>query len=129
MSKKYKVILNEKQIEILVESLDLYSRLPSGQFDEIFFKMLGLGKLTNRTEFEKISKQLKELYFPELSENEFYGIHQDSVSEDARIGFDMIQVLRHKLSWDKEPEGGITVNFHEPMKTSTKENLIEIKDV
>lgn len=41
---------------------------------------------------------------------------------------DIMNVIRHRLSWDKYPEGGKTVNFHEPMKFG-EEPLTEIKRI
>lgn len=56
-----------------------------------------------------------------------FGIHNDNVSEDVRTSWDIYQVVRNFIAWDREPNGGITVNFDLPMRVS-KEPLIEIGD-
>jgi len=50
-----------------------------------------------------------------------YGIHSPEVDDRARQAYDIQQVIRHRLAWDRNPEGGITVNFDSPMRTSTEQ--------
>ena len=40
------------------------------------------------------------------------------MTEEAKIAYDLHQVIRHQLAWDQKPEGDITVDFDTPVKFS-----------
>lgn len=48
-------------------------------------------------------------------------ISSSDVHEDSKIAWDMYQVIRNKLTWDNFPDGGYTVDFDKPMKTSNQQ--------
>lgn len=121
---KITIECNEKQAEIIQEALDLSSRLLSGHMQEIDNFLFRNGYYGGDT-YPLIS-ELKKAYFPDLDLNQNYGIYHNKTHEDAKIGYDIIQVLRHDISWYKYPNGGCGVNFHEPLPAS-KEDLIKVK--
>jgi hypothetical protein len=90
--KMYKLEINEKQASIIVDALDLYSRLFTGQFVEILYKLDKLDIDMDRYDFERM---IKKLVFPELENNEHYGI--TGAKEEARIAYDILQVVRHGI--------------------------------
>jgi hypothetical protein len=59
-----------------------------------------------------------------LPRNAYHGIFSDKIPDEARVAWDLHQVIRHRLSWDDQPEGGITVNFDTPMKYGKEELAI-----
>ena len=121
-----KLELSEKQAEVVLNALNLYSRLALGQVEEIHKTLTDFGEFNPLHEVDTILSQLKDEFFPELGANTFYAIHSDKVSEKAKISYDILQVLRHKLAWDKSPDGGNTVNFYTPCRAS-EENLPKVE--
>jgi len=132
---KYQLEITENQAQIIENALDFYSRIQMGQFDELisnFSSPLYKDLLKNNPDYDKLKfyiNELKKEILPELSINSFYSIGNKSRPDSSRISFDLIQVIRYRLSWDKYPEGGIGVNFDKPMKFSTTESLAKIKKI
>lgn len=110
--------LSEKQLRIIQESLDLYSRLLCGQLDELiwFFK-----KHTDFKTDEHIDNtilELKRRIFPQLPERSFYGIAGKKTPNESKIAYDMLCVIRNGLAWHKQPSGGFMVDFDKPLNIS-----------
>lgn len=114
---KIKLTLNEEQARVIINALDLYTRINIGQIRAISDVFLFRRKW-NWDEFHFYANGLKKTLFPDLQENESYGVHSSKVNESARIAWDIHQVLRHDISWFLNPNGGMTVNFDKPLKTS-----------
>jgi len=115
---KLKITLNEKQSKLLIDATDLYSRLLSGQLDEILLKTIPMTKKIDRSKARKKIDELKEIIFPELEKGEIYGIYSRDLTDDAKILYDIHQSIRYKYSWSLEPKGGFQTWFDEPIKTS-----------
>ena len=122
---KLSIELNQKQARIIQEALDLYSRLQMGQIKEIdmFFRIRKMkGCEYDHEVAVGTLEQLKRIYFPELSRNGYYGIFGDGTPEEAKIAWDLIQSIRYTVAWKLHPEGGMTTDFGEPIRSS-QENL------
>lgn len=135
--KKYAVVLNEHQAKVMIQALDLYSRVLAGQL-EMVEEVLARTSETKLPVEEKVSPSMmtavREAMREKLLEckkiagwpqNGNYGINNESVDERARAAFDMIQVLRYRLSWDaagktpgKDPRPSIQVCYDEPFPTT-----------
>ena len=70
---------------------------------------------------------IKNVYFPELEGMGYHGIFSSETHEESKISWDLIQVLRFALAWHKRPNGGCTVDFGSPTKSSLKEPLASVK--
>jgi hypothetical protein len=71
---------------------------------------------------------LRRIYFPELTGiGHSYGIHSEKVSDNARVAFDLIQVIRNKIAWINNPKGDFFVDFDTPYKTSKEEDLATVE--
>jgi len=128
--KNYQVKLSQKQLELIQKSLDLYSRLQCGQLEELsnIFSSPFQDRLSkiNKEEINKCIGTMKNLLYPELSKNSSFGIFGPQTPDSAKIMYDMIQVIRHKIAWSNNPSGGMTINFDSPLKCS-KENMISVE--
>ena len=126
--------ISEKQMDIMLAALDLYSRVRMGQYSD-----LPNSKNKYMTPSED-ANLIKRILMPELDWNAFYGIHSEKISDDARIAWDIQQVMRHMRSWHragKDPEkdqrewtGSNTmmgVSYDSPMRSSEEEELPKIK--
>lgn len=114
---KYSLNITKQQAEIIIKALDLYSRIGMGQIIEV------LDHHTNRIKPEQaiiIYNKLNEIkpMLTGLPTNSYYSISSDQISNNYRIAYDLQQVIRHRLAWDGNPDGGFGVNFDAPMNYS-----------
>lgn len=121
---QYQLTLNDEQVQMLLRALDVYSRIGCGQFDRILemfrddprrrektdWRTLPLGR---DTLFRFIKQQLLS-----LEGDASYSICSSEVPVDYRMAWDMLQVVRHHIAWEAQPEGGHLVQFDPPMNTS-----------
>lgn len=119
--------LSEEQAYTLWEALETYNRLLVGQFSAVadLFPDRDFGRKVAATAL----LEARQTVMPELDPRGYHGIESRDVRDQARIAFDVEQVLRHALSWHRYPEGGITVNFDKPYWTSPEPRpRVEIQD-
>ncbi len=117
--KTYTLNMSEEQAQILVRALDLYSRIGIGQFEEILDVYDPLHKrvpVEARDAARRLLNSVKAVYgHPANGSN---GIHSPEVRDEFRAAYDIQQVVRHRLAFDRHPEGGFQVNFDEPRQIS-----------
>lgn len=123
-SLKALIKLNENQLRVLCEALELYNRLGMAQFDYLEQHPSFVNMDYDMEEMKGILLQLKKKVFPFLSDGEYLGMGNHLVDEKCKISYDILQVLRNKAAYYKNPEGGIEIDFREPRQTS-KEELCE----
>lgn len=122
----YQLFITESQAQILVDALDLYSRIGAGQLEEIAHVL----RINPGTQHEKVAaveelaKEASNCWMGRAGGH--HGISSEKVHDAFRVAWDLQQVIRHRLAWDRNPKGGIQVNFDEPLKSS-KEPLATIK--
>ena len=58
----------------------------------------------------------------------YFGISSPEIPDDARIAFELMQVIRHRIAWDKVPQGDILVDFDRPLPFS-KQPMAEMSQV
>jgi len=115
----YNLKLTEEQAQILAASLDLFTRVGCGDFEEMLrhptWQLKTLMSLTpnTRRDLESNLDRVR-LAIADLRHSERIGI--PAADEINKIAYDVLQVIRHKLAWDKNPDGGMQVKFQEPMK-------------
>ena len=120
MPKSYKITVTEQQANIIEVACDLFSRIHMGQLDELAFMAIW-GEL-QQWEGHEVDGTIAKIGCDVLK-HELFGLPSDTTwgilqcGNDARTACDIHQVIRHRLSWDEHPEGGQTVNFHEPFKS------------
>ena len=108
---KYTLTISPEHAQLLVRALDLFSRIGMGQFEKIssVYRTLTIDQKTNL--YNKLL-EIKEIVG--LPYNDHHGIHSPDIKDDFRQAFDMLQVIRHRLAWDKNPKGGFQVYFDTP---------------
>lgn len=120
-SPKYRIDVNEEQAKIISLALDAFSRMEAGQL-ELVFGMIPWKYYENLELAEPTLKELQLL----LTGKQIGNLGIGNVSNSARIAYDLHQVIRHRLAWDNEPNGGMGVFFDPPKKWSDQP-LAEIK--
>lgn len=109
---------------IVVDALDLYSRVGLGQLEEIS-SLARFGLLTNANgdapsndaleDAEVYLRQTKRALFG-FESNASHGIFSSKVNDRFRTAWGVLKAVRHRLAWDRTPSGGIQVSFDEPMR-------------
>jgi hypothetical protein len=122
---KYQMTVSEKQAEILVRALDIFSRIGLGQFEEV----LQVYDANLKLSYEQREQIRAGLVIAKGAAghppNGSYGIHNPEVREDFRAAFDVMQAVRHQLAQDKSHAFRGPVAQDTPHKIG-KENLPEI---
>ena len=111
----YSLNLSEEQAQIVIRALDCFSRIGIGQFENIL-EVYDQGALQQGTLARSFVDRVKqEAGHPP---NGSHGIHHRAVSDDFRAAYDIQQVLRNRVAFQRHPEGGITVDFDQPRQIS-----------
>lgn len=119
----------------LVYALDMHARLGIGQFrveeHPVISDILSAAweksghSLQNKLRWTLLNA--RSVVMPELKggEGHSYGIHSKSVSDEARVAWDLMQVVRNTASWHRHRAAGGTgatwqTNFDEPWRSSAQ---------
>jgi len=87
----------------MCEALEIYSRLKHGQIHELrelFRDRWCAPNSPFNWDNEWIFTALKSIVFPELDRNASYGVG-NKVYPESSVAWDVMQVLRHRLAWDR----------------------------
>lgn len=91
------------------EALELYSRIAMSQLEEIARhpaierRAVGLPFAEwddLRNGLEEQARLMRASLFPGLAGSSYYGIGSRAIGNEARLAWDLQQVLRHRLAWD-----------------------------
>lgn len=116
--------LSTVQARTLVDALDLFSRIQIGQFEEIL-NLARMGSIPHR-EDRSVSERIEEIEEAEPllrevkllltghSPNASFGIFANKTPESAKVAYEIQRAIRHRLAWDRNPEGGLGVDFDDP---------------
>ncbi len=116
--KTYTLNMSEAQAQVVVRALDLYTRIGIGQFEEILRVYDPLSETWgsgHKFALEFIKEIKAQAGHPM---NGSHGIHNPKVRDDFRVAYDVQQVIRNRIAFDKNPEGGMTVDFDTPRAIS-----------
>ena len=117
MTKKtYTLTMSEEQAQVVVRALDLYTRIGIGQFEEIFRVYDPKGELRNHSGASGLMNSIKNIVGHPA--NGSHGIHHPEVRDEFRAAYDVQQVIRNRIAFDKNPEGGMGVAFDTPRAIS-----------
>lgn len=94
-------VLNRQEANIVLDSLDFYERVIGlGQIEEVFSKINLFSsnrlRLSGIEAMGSFSHPLKRILWGHSPTSSF-GIHSSSISDDFRVIYDMIQVLRYAI--------------------------------
>lgn len=125
----YILSVSKKQAKVISDALELYARLHTGQIDQLdsifwykTYDCLGQSDLDN---LRKSFAIIKTCVFPELVENAYHSIRSDVVPEEAKIAYDVVQVINNKLYLDSSSKN-YSVYSQDPLQCS-KEELPKIE--
>jgi len=140
-----KIEVSDEQAYVIVEALDLFSRVLIGQAEEVggVMSMYSVNMLDSEVvgdvgkqytqhkpdkkaydahhDFSDAIRSLKHNLLG-IHSNGSYGIHSGAVHDNARVAYDVQQVLRNHLAWKHHKSGSfggtMGVSFDRPYQTS-----------
>lgn len=112
--------LNQKQAETMKQALELFARIGMGQLHDLKFHPAFQKRNYDRQEVDEWLDKVKETVFDDLyGRGHSYGIRHENTHEASKEAYDMYQVIRHALAWNRNPEGHFwSVEFDEPTQFS-----------
>jgi len=119
--------LNEPQARVLVDALDVYSRLHMGQVGTAVMDVVRSDlRYLDRVSKNGGASKLRDLLCPAgsiltgMPGNASWGITNPETNDTARVAYDIQQVVRSTLAWAKDPDGKNkgTIDYDEPLHTS-----------
>ena len=136
---EYNLKINEAQAQVLTDALNIYARLGMGQIYEILEHPDLRQRMLDSLETygimgycREVCEMLRRTIFG-LPANTYYSISNREISDRNRIAYDLLQVIRHRLVWDRAgnpPERDHKTMFgpiyDEPMHFSEEQPLPSI---
>ena len=137
LKNKYLIELTEKQLRVMSDALEFYSRFLAGQWrlpDPMEWKEYELqdkydGFWEKRNFVEKQLEILKS-NFTGLSVNASYGIGSDKLHEDAKVAYDLYRPILEQFAKEhneKNPDNTHYSVYDSPGLSYSKEGRVEIK--
>jgi hypothetical protein len=130
----YTLTLNEQQAQTIATACEVLARLGIGQFRDALEKLPTKEYMPHgwQDDMHAIGLILKKHMIGNVDGwHSSLGIHHNKVREEAKEAWDLYQVIRNRLSWDRAKAEGVTdgttrnwsggmmgVNYDEPFKTS-----------
>lgn len=110
------LMLSTKQCALVCTVSEFYARLFTGQLEYALDYLTTTGGCFagNHAEVRAICTKVKRLLFG-LESSVSLGVGHRAASADKDISWDIYEVVRHRLAWDRHPGGGMTVDFGRPM--------------
>jgi len=134
MSDTYTLTLNREQAQLLLQACETVARLGIGQFRDALEWLPTVEYMPSgwREDMEVIGSILAKYTKDGVDGwHRSHSIRSDKVHEQAKIAWDLYQIIRYRLAWDHAIEEGIVkpgeprkwpemmgVHYDNPMKTS-----------
>lgn len=115
--------MSEQTADRVYRALDFFTRIGIGQFAEVL-DLARMGTLKRRDgltvdldELERGKRLLDELKYTLLgfAPGASHGVHSQNVSPEVQEMWVLAKALRHRLAWDRNPEGNMMVSYDEPL--------------
>lgn len=117
----YKLTITKKQMEVIREAMEFYSRCGMGQLSDI--RWICFPQSRRSDEADSLLDRVKEIYTG-LDSSQYHRLTSKEVDDKFRVAWDVNQVLRNQLSKESDPEKKyFSVWDYEPDRTSQKEPL------
>lgn len=116
--KLYTIKINKIQLETLCSAAEVLSRLGTGQFDFAFdWLPMAKGKYISHEDQLYFSERLSPLMVHNIDGyRSSLGINCNETPEFAKIAWDLHQVFRNRLAWERAVERGIISSLNDQRK-------------
>lgn len=118
IQKNYNLQVTEKQLQVISTACELLSRIQGGQVRDVF-DHLPLRKDMDWGVYHEIQDELTKR-MPEILKDGIngwsssFGVGHKELPESHDISWDLYEVIRHKLSWERAVEKGIIESEDSP---------------
>jgi len=115
--RKYQLELDEEQAKIIQRALDLYMRVGTGQIEHPVCDALTRAMFDVSTDQFCAARDELAIVSEKLtgySSNASRCIGSPDLPNEFKRACDIHDVIRHRIAWDRNPEGGIGVSFLGP---------------
>lgn len=111
--KLYTIKLNRSQLATLISATEVFARLGIGQFNfALDWLPIEKGKYISYEDQLYFSERLAPLMVHHIDGyRSSLGIYSKETPEFAKIAWDLHQVFRHRLSWERAVEKGIVASL------------------
>ena len=114
----YQITLTKNQARVLSEALEVLARLGGiGQFRYALERLPLQEKFPNswHEDMDHIGRILAQYTTSNVDGHRTsLGIYADKTSEGTKVAWDLHQVVRHRLSWDRAVANGVVAGVDEP---------------
>jgi len=118
----YTLKISKEQAQAISNCTELYARIQMGQVEDVGYQLLANTKYLDLPPEDQsaIRDLLSDIHRILVgATNTSFGLHNKKIPEQARVAWDIHQVVRNVLAWERQPEGGISsVAFDKPYKTA-----------
>ena len=119
MTKHYEITLSENQLNIVKDSLELYSRIFLGQLEEIIWKSKKIGAFPLCTDIDRenanqLIGSLKMWLLKTSTPTGSYGAMSENVPNCIRSAIEIFETIQYKYNLD---------NIMDPLKVETTTSL------
>ncbi len=120
---KVTIQTDRKTAAIMMRALELYARIGIGQLDEVV-ELFCFGPATNRNGQNPSADSLQaarelmtqvKFALTGFESNASKGIGGEHVAEELKAAWEVRKAISHRLAWDRQPGGGMGVDFDEPL--------------
>lgn len=108
---EYQITASGSQVDDISHACETMARIKLGQITALVDALPLRDDIDTYALQQELERLIKPCLQTKLSHSPFFTMHQ---------------VLRHRRSWDVHPEGGLTVNFDEPLILNPNEPLLKI---
>lgn len=132
--KKYNLTITREQADVLSSACELLARVHMGQLGFVAESFLG----KESAPFIALREALEEIepLATEMHRNAYHSISSKEIPDEARVAWDIYQVIRNRTSHDRADEKGTPKDFlhrgtrcyDTPMRFSEEQELPEMRD-
>jgi len=124
----YTLTLNEEHRKVLQDALDMYSRVLMGQWEIVAEKLQETQQLeAKKAHLLRDNLDAAKQQLLGFGNGASHGIHNPNVKDEARVAYDLVQVLRHEAWKRQEHPSRMSVDSYEPHQSSREVPLAEIE--
>lgn len=133
MAEKVVVELTREQARAVMNATELLARLEIGQFKEITWKMIDRfmtddGKKFDSTRRDAADELLEQACRAVFGVNQYNRPDVREKSMQHQRCWAVYSTIRYALTWHDHPEGGVTVDFQEPLGYGEKLPVCRIEE-
>lgn len=128
--KRCRLVLDAKSSYRLVDDLDMAMRLGIGQFEiveeSIRHRLFGPAQIVSDEAMDKLSSLVPGVKFDLLcmTSGASHGILSEHVDPVFGVMRSLLGAIRHRLAWDRNPQGSIGVHHDEPIERARVQDEI-----